>query len=665
MGHVTVPRIIHWWWDGPAVPPKYVRYRERWAELHPDWNLMVWDEEMFRLNFEHHPAAGIYFERDRWSPRAHEWGWKTNIARLLILQRLGGLWVDADLEPLRAVDPLIQEAGDRAVAAREDRTHVNNAFLASPALDGQFIDALIQGLPARVRSRRHRPSNVATGPHYLTEVAARNPETITVLDRELIYPMHWSELDRRGEDFPDAYTLHHWHRKTTEAAGRRRPVPGPAWAGPRAPRGKDLIVNAPPPRLRKLPGLTPEPVALALADLAAQVPANRAIVELGVYQGKTLLYLAWGARQGRAAKVWGIDPWDLPGERGPYTQNPEGALGRHRKAFTDPGTRAWARYNVKALGYANQVRLIRGFSAPEGQRWSGPGVGLLFVDGDHRYDAVRADLTAWAPHLTDDAVVAFDDYASTHPEVIQAVDDMVAEGILEPVEIFHDRLAVTRLGSGHPELVRREQDQTRVVEDAKMTAVTSEGAAVQVEREHLDQLPEVEAAERAREELANAIWPGVRPEVPRGGIQFPLPEAVEGDSTEHEHPGTGESMEAIEDTPEGTEQTLTAGLAWALEPPASGRPVEPAGKAETVPMAAAGPAELAGLAGKGGVDPDPNVAISRETVLPSELDSVTTQTTLEELNVAQLRELAKVRGVTLGRDRKTRDAALAALRSGK
>src|SRR5690606_12219012 len=80
--------------------------------------------------------------------------------------------------------------------------------------------------------------------------------------------------------------------------------------------------------------------------------------------------------------------------------------------------------------------------------WSAGPVGLLFVDGDHNYGAVRADVSAWATHLAPDAVIAFDDYAATHPEVVRAVDDMVAEGILEPVEVYHDRLAVTRLASG-------------------------------------------------------------------------------------------------------------------------------------------------------------------------------------------------------------------------
>ena len=603
MAGVAVPRVIHWWWDGPPVPPEYVRFRERWAELHPGWTLQVWDETRFLAEFENHPATQLYRARGRWSPHAHEWGWKTNIARLLILQRDGGLWVDADLEPLKPVDPLIErlEASENhnALAALEDRHHINNAFLASPP-DGPFIVALVDRLADRVRNRRGKPSNVMTGPHYLTEMADRTPG-LMVLDRALVYPMHWSELERRNDEYPAAYTLHHWHRKTTETAKRKpeperrakaappsppirkqaqagphhRPeeVPGPAVA-PAAPIQMRKFHMVPPTRIRKIPGLTPESVALALADMAAQVPPDRAIVELGTYQGRTALFMAWGARQGQGAHVYAIDPWDLPGERGPYNQNQGGALGKRRKAFTDPGTRNWARYNVRANGYANRVTLIRNFSVKAAEKWTGGPVGLLFVDGDHRYDAVRADVSAWAAHLAPDAVIAFDDYAATHPEVIRAVDDMVAEGILEPVEVYHDRLAVTRLGSGHPDLARQE-----------------------------------------------------------------LPEAIEEDSgdgmTETEREADRQAEAARVEIQRGSDS------ATAIIPPAEGRPVQATGKAETVP-AAAGHLPLA------------------EWAVPGEL-GLTQAVQLKDLSLSQLKALAKERGVVLGRDGKTRPVALAKL----
>lgn len=618
----AVPRIFHWWWDGPALPPEYTRFRDRWRELHPQWDLEIWDQARFLARFEHHPATALYRDRERWSPHAHEWGWKTNIARYVILQGLGGVWVDADLEPLRPIDPLIEQleaSPASALAAYEDRTHVNNAFLAS-APGGAFITVVTAGLARRVQATRKKPSNIMTGPHYLTEMVAQHPDSVKVLDRALVYPMHWSELDRRDEQFPAAYTLHHWHRKTTEIQQRRagrRPRPSTT-------NRKPSMVHVP-PRIRKLPGLTPEEVALTLADLAAQVPPERAIVELGVYQGRTLLYLAWGARQGQGAHVWGIDPWDLPGKRVPYA-------GKVRKAYTDPGVRAWARYNVKALGYSNQITLKRAFSTEVGARWNGPPVGLLYVDGDHRYDAVCADVRAWTPHLADDAMIAFDDHDDGHPEVVQAVADMVAEGILHPVQMFHDRLAVTRLGGGNPELIHREQMETEVWD-----AVNSGPAQTDRYRDVAYVHTQDHTADDAGgwtqgpseinydEAVPGTKWkdvqhdpalPSTLPDavahsepaddaaIPEGGAIFPLPEAQD---MVREHPGTGQPMTDQED--------------------------------QLVDCAA--------------------------IVLPGEVRGVTEQTTLDKLNAGQLRALAQARNVEVHGDKRVRDNLISALRGAK
>jgi len=196
--------------------------------------------------------------------------------------------------------------------------------------------------------------------------------------------------------------------------------------------------------LAQVKGLTPSAVCEELCLLAGQVPADQAIVELGVYKGRSACYLAAGSLAGDGAHVWAIDPWDLPGDRRPF-----GALKPRRRKhwveFTTRETRLAAKRNVHRNGFREHVTLVRGFSVTEGERWDGPPVGLLYVDGDHRADAVRADFEAWRPHLAPDATVAFDDYAASHGEVIEAVDALVADCELAGLEVLHGRLAVARL----------------------------------------------------------------------------------------------------------------------------------------------------------------------------------------------------------------------------
>jgi predicted O-methyltransferase YrrM len=224
------------------------------------------------------------------------------------------------------------------------------------------------------------------------------------------------------------------------------------------PKGKSMRKLPVPRSLRKVKGATPDEIGLTLADFAINVPADEAIVEIGVYQGRTALLMAWGAQQGNGAHVWAIDPWEKTGNV-------------YDPPFTLEGTRRWAEYNVKATGYSKHVTLVHDYSQNVSDRWNpgtdGRQIGLLFVDGDHTKEGAKRDILGWMPHLAPGAIIAVDDYH--HPDwpgVAEALDELVAEGVLEPVEIFHDRLAVTRL-----------TDPGEMKPGHDMTAITSEGVS--------------------------------------------------------------------------------------------------------------------------------------------------------------------------------------------
>lgn len=62
---------------------------------------------------------------------------------------------------------------------------------------------------------------------------------------------------------------------------------------------------------------------------------------------------------------------------------------------------------------------------------------FLFIDGDHHYDVVQADISNWAPSVTRDGIIAFHDYApASHnlqqfPElegVRRAADELFSTG---------------------------------------------------------------------------------------------------------------------------------------------------------------------------------------------------------------------------------------------
>lgn len=266
----------------------------------------------------------------------------------------------------------------------------------------------------------------------------------------------YERVNGRDQMSRDRRTYQTWQRtersgqvQTVRALRAGMPEERPARPVRTPTRGRTHNVK-PPRHFKRVRAATPEDVMMALADFAAQVPADQEIIELGVFQGRSALQLAWGASLGHGAHVTGIDPWDLPGNV-------------YDPPFTESSSRRWAFHHVKTLGFSRRISLVHGFSADVARTYSGPPVGLLYVDGDHTKEGARRDIEAWAPHLAPGATIAVDDYH--HPDwpgVAEAVDELVAEGVLEPVQVFHDRLAVTRL-------------TTTPEEPGRTTAVTSEG----------------------------------------------------------------------------------------------------------------------------------------------------------------------------------------------
>lgn len=138
-------------------------------------------------------------------------------------------------------------------------------------------------------------------------------------------------------------------------------------------------------------GITPEE-GHALAD-AARAVRRGVIVEIGSFRGKSAVALAHGVAD-TDRPVYCIDPHE------PFTGVLGGRFG--------PEDRAAFYRSMLETGAYRQVRLINLPAAQVAEGWHEP-IGLLFIDGDHRYEAVREDFERWYPHVLAGGVIAFDD----------------------------------------------------------------------------------------------------------------------------------------------------------------------------------------------------------------------------------------------------------------
>ena len=147
--------------------------------------------------------------------------------------------------------------------------------------------------------------------------------------------------------------------------------------------------------------------------LAASRVATGVIVEVGSANGRSTIALSMGARAGFANAVYAIEPHE------PF-------VGVYGGRFDAGNRRLFFETMLRFRGWEN-IRLINVSSDVICPGWRLP-VGLLWIDGDHRYEAVRRDFDAWRPHLAQDSIVAFDDASDPNVGPHRVISECLASG---------------------------------------------------------------------------------------------------------------------------------------------------------------------------------------------------------------------------------------------
>ncbi|MDQ5962377.1 MAG: hypothetical protein QG653_184 [Patescibacteria group bacterium] len=96
----TIPKIIHFcWFGGKPKPPLIESCITSWAKHLPDFSIKEWNESNYDVHA--HPfTARMYKEK--------KWAFVSDYARLEILSKYGGIYLDTDMEILKDISPLLE-----------------------------------------------------------------------------------------------------------------------------------------------------------------------------------------------------------------------------------------------------------------------------------------------------------------------------------------------------------------------------------------------------------------------------------------------------------------------------------------------------------------------------------------------------------------------------
>jgi mannosyltransferase OCH1-like enzyme len=195
----VIPRILHQVWLGGAPPDSVPDWMATWRRHHPAWEYRLWTDG----NLPALENQDLFDEAPNPAQRA-------DLLRYELLHRFGGLYVDADFECFRSLDPRLRH-GELIVAS--EHGVLTNSFMG--AVPGHHIlRALIERSAQRLRSSGFGVAPTRTTGPYLVDSLfgemelAFDPQ-VTVLPSDFLFPPRTRVKELVDQGAAKLYARHH------------------------------------------------------------------------------------------------------------------------------------------------------------------------------------------------------------------------------------------------------------------------------------------------------------------------------------------------------------------------------------------------------------------------------------------------------------------------
>src|SRR5262249_8068306 len=155
------------------------------------------------------------------------------------------------------------------------------------------------------------------------------------------------------------------------------------------------------------------------------LPADAQVIEVGSWMGASTCFIAGGLK-GAKAKIFAVDNF-----QGLSTCGEDSAwYHRHFKRLGSHSTLEIFRQNFADLGFASRSEPVVSDSLAAAKSLAAKrgAIDFIFIDGDHSYDACKADIAAWTPFVKRGGVIAFHDFGSRADGVTRAIFETTKAG---------------------------------------------------------------------------------------------------------------------------------------------------------------------------------------------------------------------------------------------
>lgn len=200
-----IPKVIHYCWFGNSEKPELVlKCIESWKKYCPNYRIVEWNESNFK-------SDNLYF---RQAIENGKWSFASDYARLEIIYKYGGIYLDTDIELLKPLDSLLTQ---KAYIGTEVGGEINtglgfgaeiNSFMVKEMLDEYASLKFVQNGELDLT-----PCPVRNTASFIRNGYNRN-EKICVIKDMTVYPDFYfapkNYLTREIHITKDTVSIHHY-----------------------------------------------------------------------------------------------------------------------------------------------------------------------------------------------------------------------------------------------------------------------------------------------------------------------------------------------------------------------------------------------------------------------------------------------------------------------
>lgn len=212
-----IPKVIHYCWFGNGEKPKSViKCMESWKAHCPDYKIVEWNESNFDVNM-------CEFTQKAYSQR--KFAFVSDVARLVAIQKQGGIYVDTDVEIIKNMDCLLDNKG---FIGFENNNYVNSGQIIAGEENNQMIAQMIEHYKNIKLKENEPPYSFISCPIINTQILLDNGLQKTgkkqVIEDMTVYPVDYfnplNSATNKLSKTDNTYSIH-WYSQSWMPASLR------------------------------------------------------------------------------------------------------------------------------------------------------------------------------------------------------------------------------------------------------------------------------------------------------------------------------------------------------------------------------------------------------------------------------------------------------------